>query len=655
MAYQGYVKGRITVEQVFAAANPVLLNPQLPACIVGPAYQIVRESSTGEEYDWDNGNSGIAYPELIVGNTVDTSDTIYEPTVYIKTKLSTGAYRTYQVSSNDVTFNALNFDISSNLIQELIDWHLGYTGKINSAGDEFTETNRSFFGYDIKPGDQICFNASEVNQDPTWYDISSVSGDKVFGDFNDVIALYDNGSTIADETAAANNDTVDDMHLEGGKNTTYYFGHASLKFGKIALKHVTKDINSLVTWKYWDGSTWSTLTVTASQTDWDQWKVDGDGYVTFNIPADWEKTTVQVSGGTNYNGYWVQAEETGSSATEATADSCTLSNFDTSTAYTYEIRRKLGGTDSDILISYRALRADTPLLGLQTFSSVDDIQDNLGTISAANPLAMGVYFAMLNTTTSVYGLAVEDTIDASNPTKWQDAFDILGQHEVYSIVPLTQSTTIHGYLKSHVENYSDKTVGKERIGFINRELIEYDNLIDLGSGDYVRQGAIDISLSKLVIDGSDLSSKLSAGNSVYDYVNDKFYLITSVTYDGINDISEVSLNTTPDLSDMYILSGTSRTGSYDSAKLVITGGETEPTPLSTVLAISNETWIYKTDDGKIYHIDSVQAKSGSPEDTEIILSSYTGTPYDPPAGTGTWTVRFLRWAGGADSQLCIQF
>jgi hypothetical protein len=92
------------------------------------------------------------------------------------------------------------------------------------------------------------------------------------------------------------------------ENDAVYFG-ASSPFGvlyfNVATTNATYSADS-VTWEYYDGSSWSTLSILYDQTDSDD--TDGDrpfqedGYVIFNAPEDWTATTVD-----SQNAYWIRA------------------------------------------------------------------------------------------------------------------------------------------------------------------------------------------------------------------------------------------------------------------------------------------------------------------------------------------------------------
>lgn len=116
---------------------------------------------------------------------------------------------------------------------------------------------------------------------------------------------------------------------------------------------------------------------------------------------------------------------------------------------------------------------------LLSFSSVDDVAATLGTVDPDNPLAYGVYVALLNTPGSVLGNNTYQDASALNAvwcaaldgsptdttyTPWSDALTLgTGVDGLYSIVPLSTDPAVHALVAAHVEAQSDPSVGKRRI------------------------------------------------------------------------------------------------------------------------------------------------------------------------------------------------
>jgi hypothetical protein len=120
--------------------------------------------------------------------------------------------------------------------------------------------------------------------------------------------------------------TQDEMLLRDGTgdhtNSSVYFGYRD-QFGAFAFMSNTSFGNHV--WEYWDGSAWSSLTLTLlpnAEMNWDTdqfipptqaTRVGGvnamTGYLDFTIPSDWEKTVVNTS----ENLYFIRYRETDNS------------------------------------------------------------------------------------------------------------------------------------------------------------------------------------------------------------------------------------------------------------------------------------------------------------------------------------------------------
>ncbi len=117
-------------------------------------------------------------------------------------------------------------------------------------------------------------------------------------------AIADDGGVQANETAAANNDTTNDMTLLPSVpvvNDAYYFGHASLwDWLELRIGTVGNGIWTII-WEYWNGTIWAALPGINDGTS--AFMVSGNKLVTFTRPLDWAQTTV----GGIANLYWIRA------------------------------------------------------------------------------------------------------------------------------------------------------------------------------------------------------------------------------------------------------------------------------------------------------------------------------------------------------------
>jgi hypothetical protein len=124
----------------------------------------------------------------------------------------------------------------------------------------------------------------------------------------------DTGEYI-DETSDINSPTANDVLLppQYANNDAIYIG-SDYKFNKIRLKIDTAGVYSgiSIVWEYWNGNTWSTLTVTDESNGF---KTAGTSLIYFTVPSDWAKTTVAGK-----LAFWIRARAvfgTGASITVA--------------------------------------------------------------------------------------------------------------------------------------------------------------------------------------------------------------------------------------------------------------------------------------------------------------------------------------------------
>ena len=146
----------------------------------------------------------------------------------------------------------------------------------------------------------------------------------------------------------------------------------------------------------------------------------------------------------------------------------------------HEIFRSPAGVPSQavdfgIYFAYTALRRDVSAAGtnsnLLRISSFTGLEDALSPVNPENPLALGLYFALLNSPgLETYGLGVSETsadevfgtLDA-----WAQAFEFIESKDVYAIAPLTHAIEVATLASAHVTAMSDAEVGLERCIFFN--------------------------------------------------------------------------------------------------------------------------------------------------------------------------------------------
>lgn len=131
-----------------------------------------------------------------------------------------------------------------------------------------------------------------------------------------------------------------------------------------------------------------------------------------------------------------------------------------------------------VYVMYNAVRKDVSSLaadpGLLRFDDTVTLEASLSPISTDNPLALGLFFALLNAPGSqVSGLGVDATTD-SEPFGTLEAFtraaEYLESYELYTIVPLTHDKSVAEVFKTHVDFMSEPENKGERIVLWNPEM-----------------------------------------------------------------------------------------------------------------------------------------------------------------------------------------
>jgi hypothetical protein len=120
----------------------------------------------------------------------------------------------------------------------------------------------------------------------------------------------------------------------------------------------------------------------------------------------------------------------------------------------------------DIYVTYSALVKSNSGV-LQSFSTLSSVNAILGEIVPENPLAYGVYKALMNSAGhTVYAAAIE-TDDVLGYATALESTE--GEAKGYYMVPMTKDETIINLFKSHVIALSDPEKSMERIAIVNKE------------------------------------------------------------------------------------------------------------------------------------------------------------------------------------------
>ena len=133
---------------------------------------------------------------------------------------------------------------------------------------------------------------------------------------------------------------------------------------------------------------------------------------------------------------------------------------------------------STIYVAYRGLRLDvSPSAaspGLITVEDSTELLSVMDPISEDNPLALGMYFALLNAPgVTVAGIGVDEvtgTEEHGTPLAYTGCFEFLEAQEVYALAVLTHNAIVHQNGMTHVDFMSDSDQKGERILFFNPEV-----------------------------------------------------------------------------------------------------------------------------------------------------------------------------------------
>lgn len=145
----------------------------------------------------------------------------------------------------------------------------------------------------------------------------------------------------------------------------------------------------------------------------------------------------------------------------------------TAGATSVQINASLGATYPEVVgldsgaaieMGYRALRSD--LDTFLTMSSLDDIEEKVGSTISYNPLGVGLHKAMLNTAGYVHASVVNEDTPVATSNEYTSAdidFGRLKVEEVYAMVPLTTTAGVISACKTHAITYSAPEEKKERM------------------------------------------------------------------------------------------------------------------------------------------------------------------------------------------------
>lgn len=145
---------------------------------------------------------------------------------------------------------------------------------------------------------------------------------------------------------------------------------------------------------------------------------------------------------------------------------------------------------ASLYVAYTAVRQDvSPMAdnpGLLRYNDTLALNNDLAPLSTVNPLALGLYFALLNSPgVQVTGLGV-DAVAANAPYGTVEAYtraaEFLEAFEVYAIAPMTHDATVGQIFNTHVGVMSSPANKGERICLFNpsKPTTKLDTLVSAG-------------------------------------------------------------------------------------------------------------------------------------------------------------------------------
>lgn len=126
------------------------------------------------------------------------------------------------------------------------------------------------------------------------------------------IALQDDGGTFTDDTTDVNDAGANDVAVfptTEAANDAFYYGDVNHAFAGINVDIGTAGVDTagspVVRWEYWNGAAWVNLATAHALidgTNGGNFAYEQDGFVTWALPTDWVKTTVNGT-----SAFWVRS------------------------------------------------------------------------------------------------------------------------------------------------------------------------------------------------------------------------------------------------------------------------------------------------------------------------------------------------------------
>jgi len=481
MATGTILKPDAFVKQVFETTSPTLIPPALPCCIVGENNQIEYKKNAGT---YDGTATIYPYPDLKVGAIVN------QTTVEVHL---TNEYGTFLVSPNDYSVDADSIDVEANIeitrnvvasvgtgettATQWINTSAAATdGVADAAARTFNSATVDFQANAVKPGMSLFLSNGA---DEGIYVIEAVlSTSQVRVKSSKNFSAFVGGTGIKFRVIADYTQFVDDQAdwldegVQPGMDVVIESGSNS---GTYRIEKIVSDIevwvNQIIINTQHTGETAVGATFTDLGKDFTAEGVTVGDQLVIEGGADLGIYTIDAVGTTTM-------DISGAFTAAATGlDYRVVKKFVNSQNVNYRIDDTTEDMTGVLLASYLARRTDNinDLVGVETS---DDLESLIGPPVPENPLGFGMWLALQNTDTVVYGTAIaEDEVDDH-----VEASEFLESQEVYGIVPLSQNPAVHQVWAAHVTQQSDEESKHERITFINRRLFVTEEKLQSDTG-----------------------------------------------------------------------------------------------------------------------------------------------------------------------------
>lgn len=127
------------------------------------------------------------------------------------------------------------------------------------------------------------------------------------------LCITDDGGLYVDETTPFGEATADDVEVlpaTPANDDAVYFGHATATFARVDVNLTTDGVGTwTIGYEYWNGSAWTALSGVTDGTSGFVAGATGWMSITFTLPTDWAKCTVD-----GVNAYWIRGVVSGYSA-----------------------------------------------------------------------------------------------------------------------------------------------------------------------------------------------------------------------------------------------------------------------------------------------------------------------------------------------------